>query len=289
MQREETGAAIDGGRAFADLSDHRKVRVGGTDAVGWLHDLLTGDVAGLTPGAGGRSLLLTPTGRVRADVHVARRDDDLLLLQAPDQPDHVGLLLATYVLSADVELEDATGSLALFAIPGGGADLVGTPGTRPSILGDGIDVAVPAGKPAWRFEESLLRAGLVEVGPAALERWRIVAGRPRMGVDFTQDSLPAEAGLEDAIDWTKGCFLGQESAAKVRNLGHPPWLLVTCTFPGDAAPGDAVLADGAEVGHLTSVAVDDPRSSAIARVRWEFAGRILTLPDRRILRVAPVA
>lgn len=288
MQREDGEGAIGAGHGFVDLSDHRKVRVAGADAVGWLHDLLTGDVAGLAPGSAGRSLLLSPIGRIRADVHVARRDEDLLLLQAPDQPDHIGLLLAPYVLSADVALEDATGALALFAVLGDAAVPVGTAVTRPSILGDGVDVAVQAGEPARRLEAVLVGAGMVEIGPPDLERWRISAGRPRMGVDFTQDALPAEAGLESAIDWTKGCFLGQESAAKVRNLGHPPRLLVTCTFPGEAARGDAVLAEGAEVGHLTSVAVDGPRSVAIARVRWEFASTTLTLPDRRILRVARV-
>jgi len=289
MQRASTGVdAIEAGRGFVDLSAYRKVRVGGADAVTWLHDLLTGDVAGLTPGAAARSLLLTPTGRIRADVHVARGEEGLLLLQDPDQPDHVGLLLAPYILSADVALEDATATVALFAVLGAAAGRVGHPGTGPSILGEGLDVAVGAGAPAWRFEEALIRADLVEVGPEDLERWRIVHGRARMGVDFTQDSLPAEAGLETAIDWTKGCFLGQESAAKVRNLGHPPWVLVICTFLGRASAGDAVLAAGGEVGHLTSVAVGDARSSAIGRVRWEAADDLLTLPDGRLLRVARV-
>jgi folate-binding Fe-S cluster repair protein YgfZ len=98
-------AAVLTGRAFVDLSAYRKVRVHGADAVGWLHDLLTADVAGLAPGASCRSLLLTPTGRIRADVQVLRRDEDLVLTQSPEQPDHIGLLLGPYVLSSDVSLE----------------------------------------------------------------------------------------------------------------------------------------------------------------------------------------
>ena len=59
----------------------------------------------------------------------------------------------------------------------------------------------------------------------AYELWRIARGDPRMGVDFEAGSLPAESGLERLIDMTKGCFLGQESVAKIRNLGHPPTVL----------------------------------------------------------------
>ena len=59
----------------------------------------------------------------------------------------------------------------------------------------------------------------------AVEVWRIRAGRPRMGADFDRTAIPAEAGLEALIDTTKGCFLGQESVARVRNLGHPPRVL----------------------------------------------------------------
>lgn len=278
--------ALAEGRAFVDLSSYRKVRVGGGDARDWLHDLLTADVAGLEPGGAARSLLLSPTGRIRADVHVARRDDDLLLLQAPDQPEHVGLALAPYILSSDVRLEDATSTLALFAIPGPGASRIGHPGTSPSVLGDGLDVVVGAGDLAWRFEDSLVRADLTEADDDAVERWRILRGVARMGPDFSQDALPAEAGLESTIDWTKGCFLGQESAAKVRNLGHPPWVVLPCSFPGAAEPGDAILEEGGEVGHLTSVAGDGgPRGAGIARVRWEARDRILTLPDGRLLRI----
>src|SRR6187551_1718155 len=133
-------AALLQGRGFVDLSDWRKVRIDGADAVAWLHDLLTADVAGLAPGRSGRSLLLTPTGRIRADVQVLRRDDDVVLVQSPDQPDHIGLLLSPYILSSDVLLEDATTALDLFAIPGAGASVVGLPGTVPSVLGPGVDL-----------------------------------------------------------------------------------------------------------------------------------------------------
>ena len=190
-------AALLQGRGFVDLSDWRKVRIDGADAVAWLHDLLTADIAGLEPGRSGRSLLLTPTGRIRADVQVLRRDDDVVLVQSPDQPDHIGLLLSPYILSADVLLEDATTALDLFAIPGAGASVVGLPGTVPSVLGPGVDLLATSGKAAWRAGDALVKADLVEVSHRAADAWRILIGVPRMGADFQQGSLPSEAGLDD--------------------------------------------------------------------------------------------
>jgi hypothetical protein len=149
-------AALLQGRGFVDLSDWRKVRVEGADAVSWLHDLLTADVAGLEPGRSGRSLLLTPTGRIRADVQVLRRDDDVVLVQSPEQPDHIGLLLSPYILSSDVLLEDATASPICSPSPGG-ASAVGLPGTVPSVLGPGVDLLATSGKPAWRAEDASSR------------------------------------------------------------------------------------------------------------------------------------
>jgi folate-binding protein YgfZ len=292
-----SGVSIDDGReglvalreerAFVDLSSWRKVRVSGADAVAWLHDLLTADIEGLAPGEATRSLLLTPTGKVRADVHVIRREDDVLLLQDDDQPEHIGLLLHPYILSSDVTLEDATHDLTLVAVPGAAASRVGTPGTTPSTLGSGIDVVLPSGKPSWRLEDALLKADLVEAGPEAVEAWRIEDGRPRMGRDFGPDSLPAEAGLEPLIDLTKGCFLGQESIAKVRNLGHPTRILRHVRIAGDARVGEVVLSDTTAVGELTSVTPVEGGALAIARVRWDAGDAPLALTDGRLCTEVP--
>jgi folate-binding Fe-S cluster repair protein YgfZ len=144
--------ALEEERAFLDLSSWHKVRVSGTDARSWLGDLLAADIAGLEPGVGRRSLLLTPTGRIRADIQVARRESDLLLLQSPDQPEDIGLVLSGYVLSADVQLEDRADDLALFAIPGQAASLVDPTGaTAPSSIGPGVDVVTDVGEPSARF------------------------------------------------------------------------------------------------------------------------------------------
>jgi folate-binding protein YgfZ len=141
----------------------------------------------------------------------------------------------------------------------------------PSVLGRGPDVLVPPGEPLRRLRERLRDRGAVEVAPDDLETWRIRRGTVRMGIDFGPDALPAEAGLEDTIDFTKGCFLGQESVAKVRNLGHPPWVVQLVRADGPVRRGAPVLAEGAPVGEVTSVAGSD----AIVRVRWDAASGAL--------------
>jgi folate-binding protein YgfZ len=274
-------------RAFADLSPWRKVRVRGTDAAGWLHDLVTADVLTLEPGHARRSLLLSPTGRIRADMTVARDEDSLLLLQAPDQPDHVGLLLGPYILSSDVLLEDATTSHLLFAVLDGAAGRVGMPGIEPSVLGPGMDVLTLDGKPARRVEDMLVKKQLTEVGGAALETRRIRLGIARMGVDFAPQALPSEAGLEHAIDRQKGCFLGQESVAKIANLGHPPTVLRHLRADAAVPAGTSVGDDAGATGVVTSAAADGKGGTfLIARVPWTArTATLITAEDTRLTDV----
>lgn len=275
-------AALEAGRAFVDLSSLRKVRVTGDDAQGWLHDLVTTDVASLAHGQARRSLLLTPTGRIRADFMVGREDEGFLLLQHPEQAGSIGDLLLPYVLSSDVTLRDRTQELSVFGLVGHAAVVAARAGLEPSILGEGEDIVVASGKPAARERERLVASDLAEVGWDAREVWRIRHGQPRMGPDFDEGSLPSEAGLDATIDATKGCFLGQESVAKVRNLGHPPSVLREIAASTAVSVGTVVVADGApEAGVVTSAAVaaDGAGTAAIVRVRWSSATADLRTAD----------
>jgi folate-binding protein YgfZ len=249
------------------------ITVRGADATTWLHDLITADVEGLRSGQSRRSLLLTPTGRIRADLHVARLDGSFVLLQEEEQTEAVDTILAPYVLSSDVELEDRSERSVVVAVLDGEAAEDGNDALvlAPSVLGRGHDVIVAPGEPADRLRERLRARGMVQVTSQDLETWRIRRGAVRMGSDFGPDALPAGAGLEDTIDLTKGCFLGQESVAKVRNLGHPPWVLRLVHSTAPIVPGTPVLADGAAVGEVTSAADADGGTDAIVRVRWDAA------------------
>lgn len=255
--------ALDDGRGFVDRSDDRTLIVSGADARGWLGDLVTADVATLEPGSSRRSLLLTPTGRIRADLWITQTEDEaFVVLQARDQPEPVEDLLRPYVLSSAVRLRDATDTLSVLTFP-----------AREEI------VTVPRGDLA-ALERTMADAGRVLVDEASCEIWRVVRGDPRMGTDFEAGALPAEAGLERLIDVAKGCFLGQESVAKVRNLGHPPTVLLHLRSETVVAPGTSIHATGEAAGQVTSVAPGRRGGTMlIARVQWRTAEAVLQTAD----------
>jgi tRNA-modifying protein YgfZ len=255
------------GRAAVDVSSWRKLQVRGADARDWLNDLITADIADLQPGRARRSLLLTPTGRIRADFTVTPIVDGFLLIQDSEQPEPLLTLLDPYVLSSDVTLEDRTRDHALLAVPSGEEPRVaGSRTWQPSCTGLGSDVLAEAGR-LGELRSSL--PGLKLAGLESLEAWRIERGEPRFGVDLLADSLPHEAGLEDLIAYRKGCFLGQEAVAKVRNLGHPPFVVLAGTADGEVGPGDVVNADGVEAGLVTSATqTTEGRMAVILRIRW---------------------
>lgn len=256
--------ALDDGRGFVDRSEERKLIVRGADARRWLGDLVTADVATLERGSFRRSLLLTPTGRIRADILIAQIDDDaFIVLQASDQPDSVGDLLRPYVLSSAVRLEDETDVLRVLVFP-----------ARQEI------VTVAWGDLGSPERAMATARGTVLVDERSYEVWRVGRGDPRMGADFAAGALPAAAGLESLIDLAKGCFLGQESVAKVRNLGHPPTILRHLRSQTTVAPRSAVLAESEAVGEVTSVAPGRRGGSVlIASVEWQAADALLRAAD----------
>jgi folate-binding protein YgfZ len=260
--------ALDDGRGFVDRSADRAVVVRGADARGWLGDLVTADIASLVPGSSRRSLLLTPTGRIRADIWIAQVDEDaFLVLQARDQPEPVDDLLRPYVLSSAVRLEPASDerSVLLFSA------------REEIVTARWDDGSVIRGRSA--------EGGSILVDERAFEIWRVTRGDPRMGVDFGSGALPAEAGLERLIDGTKGCFLGQESVAKVRNLGHPPTVLRHLRCDTRVSAGTSVSAadgasNGSALGRITSAApTRDGGTVLIARVEFRAADLPLNTAD----------
>ena len=257
------------GLAFADLSPWRKIGVTGPDARGWLNDLVSADIGMLRKGLARRSLLLSPTGLVRAEFTVAARDEGFLLIQDPIQPRAIDRLLAPYVLSSHVEMTDRTGELVLLALPGlsDAPQAQGAEVSMPSCLGSGLDLVVP--NAAYQSLVSELSGRFRLAGQESLEAWRVNAGIPRLGVDVAEDDLPQEAGFVDAVAFDKGCYLGQEAVAKVRNLGHPRRLVIPLEADGPVSSGDPVRVEGRDAGLVTSVAALDGGHVALARVRWD--------------------
>lgn len=264
--------ALTTGRGFVDLSDWWKIGVAGAEARAWLNDLLSADLTVVAPGRSVRSLLLTPTGRIRADVTVIawgrRRAADngggsYLIVQDPRQPASIDRLLEPYVLSADVRIEDRTSDVALVAVPDGEATVDSATVSRPSCVGPGTDVLSDSPKVVAE-----MRRGLVPASQDALDSWRIIRGIARFPVDLTEKSLPQEAGLDEVIDYDKGCFLGQEAMARVRNRGHPTNVVLAVHADRPVEAGEQVLAEGTGVGIVTSATTVDGVADAIIRVRW---------------------
>lgn len=279
--------ALAAGRAFVDLTPWRKVAVSGSDAARWLNDLVSADIGGLGEGEARRSLLLSPTGRIRAEFTVAVQDGATFLLQDPDQPASVLDLLARYVLSSDVRLEDRSEALVLLAVPGAStesaawaddaADVASATLSAPSCVGSGVDILGPAGARAVLIDA--MSADFTRIDDTALEAWRVAAGLPLFGVDALEDDLPQEGGFGDAVAFDKGCYLGQEAMAKVRNLGHPRRTLLHLAADAAVAAGDPVESDGVPVGRITSAAPAGGRWSVLAKVRWESREAALTAGD----------
>lgn len=268
MSETSVDESVASGGAFADLSAWRKVAVSGADAFAWLNDLVSADISDLRRGEARRSLLLSPTGQISAEFTIARPGGDLLVLQDPDQPAGIDELLAPYVLSSDVALHDRSAELSLFAFPrrAEAMDLPEVTCTMPSCVGPGVDVVAPAiahDALERRFADSFLRLGLDD-----LDRWRIAAGIPRFGVDVRAEDLPEEGGFDEAVSYEKGCFLGQEAVARVRNLGHPRRLVVHLAADDPVSAGEPVEVEGESVGEITSASQRNRSWWILARVSW---------------------
>ena len=225
--------------------------VEGADAERFLQGLLSSDVASLAVGSDARSLLLDVTGHVTADLRVARTapEEFTLVTGAREGADLVAAL-ETYLFSEDVTILGPEPSPAVTLLDASdrpaptGADLIvagDVPGTW-EVLGS--SVATLAGG-----------LGAELTTPDALEPARIAAGIGRFGTDFTPANLVHEAGLENlAVSFDKGCFLGQETVARVQYRGQVNRRLVGIALPSPVPAGASVVRDEKVVGTLTSTA-----------------------------------
>jgi folate-binding protein YgfZ len=276
--------------AIFPLAGRALLAVGGADRVRFLQGQLTNDVAGLDP-AGPRSgchaLVLTPQGRIVADLHVLARPDELWL--ETDAARRAALIarLEKYVIADDVQIADRSAAWTRYSIDGPRARALlaaAAPGAALDLLPDawtplpiaGTEAFVAAfgwsGEPAFQLfapeagepgVREALRAAGASVGAAwgdlaALEILRIEAGTPASGAELGEEVLPAEARLvERAVSFTKGCYTGQEVVARMHSRARVGHLLVGLALAPDGAlptPGAALLHGGAKVGELTSVA-----------------------------------
>src|SRR3954447_4595766 len=288
---------IDQGCALLDRSERGKLALTGAGAKAFLGGQVSNDTEGLTPGHGVYATLLTPKGKMLADLRVLDCGDELWLdtERAGLQPLFDALRRGT--IGHDAELHKRTLQQALLSLLGprarevAGADAAGLGpaehDTARSELGLlvttdlGVDVVCEA-EDAGRVRAELERAGAVPIEPEVAETRRIETGRPRYGIDLDDTVIPQEAGLnERAVSFTKGCYVGQETVARLHYRGKPNRHLRGLRLSGPVPAGTPLRLGEREVGRLTSVAAS-PRFGDIglALVRREAEpGAVLEAGD----------
>ncbi|WP_328988653.1 folate-binding protein [Kribbella sp. NBC_01245] len=242
--------ALAAGSSFVDLSHRDVVTIAGPDRLTWLHAITTQFFEGLKPGTSTTALVLSPTGRVEHAMYGVDDGETFWLHTEPGAGAALIGWLTSMVFMSRVEITDVTADYAIVWRPG--APAAGGPVTRAAAdsLG-GHEVFLP-------------RAELASLeGPAAgvwaYEALRIEAGAPRLGLDTDDKSIPNELGwLNVAVHLEKGCYRGQETVARVHNLGRPPRRLVRLHLDGSVdhlpAHGNAIQLDGKTVGYVGSAA-----------------------------------
>jgi folate-binding protein YgfZ len=264
----------------------------GADRSRFLHGIVTGNVAGTPVGGGALSALLTTKGHVVSDMRLFVRDDATWIVVDAGQAESVAGTLSRYAIMddfaaaprPDFALSALLGPAAAerLAAIGAGGDRLTALAAGPLLghatieigasgaIGDGIELWIARvhelgadgfwlGAPRPMLEAihaRLAAAGTPELEPAAAEAARIVAIEPRLGAEITSDYFPMEVGLDAAIDYAKGCYLGQEPIVRIRDRGHINWRLVGLDVvgPGDPAPRDALESDAKpKAGRVTSV------------------------------------
>lgn len=299
------------------LKERGKVRADGPDRVSFLHNMISNDVEKLEERAGRHSTFLTAQGKIVAEFYIYKLAD-FLLLDLPSEA--VGTTLETlnkYIIMDEVELSDCGSEWAHFSLQGprcgellNGLDLQELPAKRLEIcLGNwqsrplviihkadfsqtGFEVLL-ASEHGEAFRQAVLEEGrelgVREVGGDARQVLRIEAGIPLFGAELDQSRYPMEARLDDALDFSKGCYIGQEVVAKATYIGGVARLLARIELEGNHVPpsGSALLdADGRKVGALTSStfsqALQRPIALGYVKKKYAQAGQPLavSLPDQ---------
>ena len=237
--------ALAEGKAWADLSHLAILEVSGDDRAKWLHDLTTQHLSDLEVGTWSSALILDHNGHLEYQFNLV--DDGtatFLVLDSQYAPTLLQYLLKMRFM-LKVDARDASADFAVLRAPGAATDIGG-----PFAL-------VPRSELGAMKE--LFGQSAKEVGTWALDAERVAAGRPRIGFDTDHKSIPNELGLlNKSVHMSKGCYRGQETVAKIFNLGAPPRRLVMLHLDGSAvvfpAQGTPVENNGVQVGFLGTVA-----------------------------------
>ena len=254
--------AMDRAAGLIDRSNRGVVSITGPDRLSWLHSLTTQQLDALTAGPTAQALVLSPNGHV--EHHLTLTDDGTTtwIHVEPGTAAALAEFLDSMRFMLRVEVADVTGDYAVLSVTGPAADEAAVPLAEVAVARTagsvGTDHLVPREQLAALAAAAQDRGARL-AGTWAYEAFRIAAHQPRYGLDTDHKTIPHEVGwIETAVHLSKGCYRGQETVARVHNLGHPPRRLVFLHLDGsvDRLPGhgDEVALDGKAVGFVGSAA-----------------------------------
>ena len=267
------------GCGLLDRSERGKLALTGPEAKSFLQGQVSNDVERLVEGQGCYAAFLTPKGKMLGDLRILDAGDELLLDTERVALQELFNMIRRYSVGYQVQLHKRTLECCLWSLIGPASDqlipgvpkrehahmlveLDGVP-ARAIRTDVGLDLLAP-GSCSEALGAELERRGAVPIPEAVAECVRIERGRPRYGIDLDDSVIPQEAGLnERAVSFTKGCYVGQETVARLYYRGKPNRQLRGLRLSGSAPAGDELRVGDRTVGVLTSVA-ESPRLGSIA-------------------------
>ncbi len=287
------------GEAIVDLSDRAVITITGPDRLTWLDSLTSQAIAKLAPGESAETLLLDPSGRIEHAIRLVDDGETAWLLVDAEQGPRLAAWLDRMRFMLRVEVADRTADFATVATLGTPELPAKVTWRDPWLAGPGHTYATTRPDAPWSYSEVLVERGadlsaLPAAGTLALEALRIAAWRPRLATEGDEKSIPHELDwLRSAVHLVKGCYRGQETVAKVHNLGHPPRRLVMLHLDGSdgvhAVSGSPVLLGDVEVGRVTSAALHyelGPIALAIVKRSVDPAAELAVRVDETLIAAA---
>jgi folate-binding protein YgfZ len=262
--------------AVYDLGWRSKIIASGKDRVRWLNGMITNNIRDLQQGWGNYSFALTPQGHIQGDLYTYNRGEYLMLSAERFQTQGILERLRKYIIMDKVELEDVSDRLTSIGIQGPKsrdilAASLNPPEVEPMQIADftwngiGLSITRMASPDSLTYEiwtssenagavwDAVTSAGARPAGMEALELFRVAAGIPRFGQDIRDRDLPQETGQEQALNFNKGCYIGQEIVERIRARGAVHRTLAGFLVEGGRPePGTKVRFGDKEVGEVTS-------------------------------------
>jgi folate-binding protein YgfZ len=302
--------------------DRAHIALTGSDRLRWLNGMVTNNVRDLTEGHGVYAFLLNPQGKIQADLYVFNRGESLIVETERSQVETVLQIFDRYIIMDDVEVENLTGKVAVIGVAGPksgtvidaaipapstgsgqalslqeaerqgrgtleftsvqweGAEATLVCGDNPAVPNHEIWVSPEGAAAIWN---ALVRAGAEEVHADALETLRIACGIPKFGQDIRQRDLPQETGQERALNFSKGCYIGQEIVERIRSRGAVHRMFTGFEIEGPRpSPGFRVQDDGKDVAEITSIATV-PSESGERTLALGYGRKEVMLPGKEFV------